>query len=402
MEGRAYSTAGPLVRENLRRNRRRMIEVINRITFKWALRLQRLGRLPGVVSEVYLYGQNCLERTWEKAPILVFSHKKIHDAVVFLHFMLARPMVSFLPHTVIAQGGLFSAIYLFRDFVPAGWKRSFLRRPAIAVSRAVGRWMDMRLRSFNCHPVHRRFRDVPSQRIYESPYFAGGELMGRDYESYLEFTRDETKESLHNVMSDIQEKNMCLVLFPEGKYQHNGEVAKANRTIEEMAKLTKHPVLCNSLSYDELCPDRLGRIDAFIQTVQEEKAPQVPGESFRDRIQRILQEGTVATASHLLALSLSRLRTRPFRKTELVEIFENICRKAIETGSLIDERLRSADFRIDRIRRFFRGPAAKWLVLKKGVYEVSAKRLVRYRSSERTVNDLDWNINNISHLVPYL
>ncbi len=402
MAPRAYFPAGPIVRANLKENRGKMVQAISGLALKWALRIYRFGRLPGFVSDVYLYGRETLEKSWEKSPILIFSHKKIQDAFVFLNFMLSRPMSSFLPHTVIAQGGLFSAIYLYRDFVPAGWKRSFLRRPLVSISRAAGRWMNMRLRSLNCHPVHRRFRDVPSQRIYESPYFAGPELMGREYDAYLEFTREETRESLQNVISDIREKNMCLVLFPEGKYQHTGEVARPNRTIEEMAHLTKHPVLCNSFSYDELCPDRLGRIDAFIQSVDEGSAPRAEGETFRDRIHRLLQEGTVASASHLLALTVSRLRSKAFRKEELKDLFEEICAKALDAGALMDERLRSPDFRADRVRRFFRGPAARWMVMKKGAYEVSSKNLVRFRSSERTVNDLDWNINNIAHLVPLL
>lgn len=354
-----------------------------------AVKFHRAARFPGCLADLFLVNGEALRQPLEKSPILAFSHKKLHDVLLTIQFLLCRefPMPR---HTVMAQGGLFSGMYVYRDWVPRFFKRLPMRYAALWFSRRMGKALERFFRALDCNPVYRRFRDVPSRRVYEGPLFAGREISGLSYDEFMVHTRKETEKSISTVMRHIMEENRQLIVFPEGKYQHSGEITRLNRYLMKIAGDSGHPVMTVSFSYDELCPDRWGRIDGWM-------APQVIGPDRRaaltEKTANALQKNTVILASHLIAIVL--LSGEQLTRAEFAARMQKLAATAAAASVLVDPRLESVEFCQARLKRFL--SRKKLAKVVSGRVQVNPLAVARYRRSERTVNDLLWNRNNVKH-----
>lgn len=370
-------------------NKSGILAATNPRAARLAVKFHRAARLPGCLADLFLVNGEALKEPLEKAPILAFSHKKLHDVLLTIQFLLCRefPMPK---HTVMAQGGLFSGMYVYRDWMPRFLKRAPLRYAALWFSRRMGGSLERFFRALDCNPVYRRFRDVPSRRVYEGPLFAGKEISGLSYDEFMLHTRKETEKSISTVMRHIMDENRQLIVFPEGKYQHSGEIARLNRYLMKIAGDSGHPVMTVSFSYDELCPDFFGRIDGWM-------APQVIGPDRRaaltEKTANALQRNTVILASHLIAIIL--LCKEKLTADEFAAKMQKLAMAARTANLLIDPRLETIDFCQDRLKRFL--GRRKLARLVSGKIEVNPSAVARFRRSERTVNDLLWNRNNVKH-----
>lgn len=361
---------------------------------RWARRVHRASRLPGFLGEVFILNCHILREHTEKAPILAFSHKKIHDLFTVVELALARsfPMHG---HTVIAQGGLFSGMYVYRDWVPLFLKRWPFRPFSELLSRFIGHKIETLLRGANCHPVYRRFRDVPSRKVYDSYVFSGKRISGMTYDQFTDYTRNETQKSIEAVRTDIQDRNKSLIIFPEGKYQQSGAIGKLNAFLMSMARESGHPLLTLSITYDELCPDHRGRIDTLITVNRIENQDKLAQATTTS-----LQTNTAITASNLLALILLEAGNQ----IEISSIESNLERMSLALPALafpFDERLLDVQFRKDRIERMLVSRKA-WFQRSNSALNLVQAEMAKFQSSERTVNDLEWNKNNILHALPEL
>ncbi|MBL8021217.1 MAG: hypothetical protein JNM27_16225 [Leptospirales bacterium] len=361
---------------------------------RWARRIHRASRLPGFLGDVFILNCHTLREPTEKAPILAFSHKKIHDLFTVVELALARsfPMHG---HTVIAQGGLFSGMYVYRDWVPLFFKRWPFRMFSEILSRFIGRKIESLLRGANCHPVYRRFRDVPSRKVYDSYVFSGKRISGMTYDQFTEYTRNETQKSIEAVRTNIQDKNKSLVIFPEGKYQQSGAIGKLNAFLMSVAQESGHPLLTLSITYDELCPDKRGRIDTFITVNRIENQDKLAKATTNS-----LQTNTAVTASNLLALILLEAGTQ----TEISSMESNLEKMSHALPALalpFDERLLDVNFRKDRIERML-AARKNWFKRSNNALKLVSSEMAKFQTSERTVNDLEWNKNNIQHAIPAL
>jgi len=387
--------------ENLK-SRDRLVAITNETTVRWASRLHRFAYFPGVLSNIIVHNMEKFGTEDGKAPIIVFAHKKLHDILTLTEFMLARPMEFFFKHTIPAQGGLFGGIYPYRDWVPSLFKGklSFI---GVAVAKKAGAFLNSRFRAFNCHPVYRRFRDLPSRKSYESRTFAGEKVTGLDYDSFLDFTRSETQNSIQEVEKDIIERNNSLVIFPEGGYKHDGTIGKFNLMLVEMYTKSEHPLVFVSQSYDELCPDRLGRIDCLLNVcpVEETGSPSKRGDLL-EAWAADLQKETIIVAGHLIAVILDMFRKAgEILEAELKTKFYLLCSLLPDLKVPFDLRLLDSAFQEDRIRRFVRSHH-RWFRRKKGKLVFRARAMYRFKESERTISDLEWNRNHAIHILSNL
>ncbi|MCE9596425.1 MAG: hypothetical protein K8S54_00505 [Spirochaetia bacterium] len=361
---------------------------------RWARRIHRASRLRGFLGEVLILNCNLLLESTEKAPILAFSHKKIHDLFTVVELALARsfPMHG---HTVIAQGGLFSGMYIYRDWIPLFLKHGPFRFFTESISRFIGSKIEALLRETNCHPVYRRFRDVPSRKVYNSIIFSGQRISGMTYDQFIEYTRSETLKSIDTVRDDIQVRNKSLVIFPEGKYQQNGAIGKLNSFLMNVARESGHPLLTLSITYDELCPDRRGNIDTFITVNKIESQQQLIKAAAAS-----LQNNTAITTSNLLAIILLRAGKQIDLDT-LESKLSKLSNKLPELQLPFDERLLDSDFRKDRVRRMLKSRRT-WFEESRKTLRLNSTEMQKFKATERTVNDLEWNQNNITHALPVL
>ncbi len=353
------------------------------------------------MNEILILNCSLLDQKQGKSPILAFAHKKIHDVFTAVELLLSRgiPMPA---HTVIAQGGLFSGMYAYRDWIPGFLKAFPFRILSIWFARWIGRRMENLFRNAGCNPVYRRFRDVPSRKVYESHLFAGKAISGLTYDEFLEYTRVETHRSIETVRRGIKEENKSLIIFPEGKYQHSGSVAKLNGFLMNIATDSGHPIAAVSMSYDELCPDDRGRIDAVLNVTWIEPADSRA--SLTRKTAAALQEGTAIVASQILAWLLlceGGSASHPSATTGVTrdELYRHFLHMAqcVREGSLpFDPRLASPEFLQDRFDRFWKYNG-EFLSETGGKFYLNRSRLARYSRSERTANDLEWNRNNIIH-----
>lgn len=379
-----------------------------------ARRLQRLIRFPHLLEEVYVRGYENLPVREERAPILALSHKKKHDVAAIVELIAGRPLNRFHDITLIAQAGLFSAMYAYRDMIPrfckrglAGW---FLRRPAIFAAQRVGNLLSKTLSDVNAYPVYREGRDVPAcEEDFRNPIFAGPRITGRSYTEFRKFASRETRQSLMRVQQDMDQFNRFFFIMPEGGYQYDGTIAPLHDFLGVFAYRKQAPTVFGALSYDELCPDRLGRITAFINLLTPTPAPEsktaVP--DFLASGRQALTENTVILASHLLAAAVQTYLTdgRFFRPSELRDRFEEQYEILIHAvrdrdGLLIyDPGLDQARYRNERFRRFMRYGAPRYFRrVGGGRFRVSHESINRFARTERTVNDIQWNLNHARHL----
>jgi hypothetical protein len=411
-------------RRNLR-ELHRIEELVGRPTARQALRVHRLAHLPRMLKELYVLGYERLPLRTEPAPILAFSHKKIHDVLAITEFMAGRPLERFHDLTFIAQAGIFSALYAYRDMVPAFCKTGplapALRPLAIAFARIAGRFLRGAFADVHAYPVYREGRDVPANEAdFNAPEFAGPAITGRDYADYVKFANRETRASLIHVQQDMDEHNRCFFIMPEGGYRYDGSIAPLFDFLGVFAYRKQAPTIFGSLSYDELCPDALGRINAFL-LLSPPAAPPARKDDVQDFLssgRATLRAGTVILASHIIAACVRdcvRENSAPFTLADFAERFE-LCfaalarRRDLRPGGhspdAWDPGLANAGYRARRLADFFRYGTDRYFrraggrAWSKGGkrYVATAASVGRFARSERTVSDIDWNYNHIRHL----
>ncbi|MCR9141931.1 MAG: hypothetical protein NXI24_06740 [bacterium] len=400
-------------RRNLKRPKE-VGELIPPAAVRQAQRLQHIVRMPRMLEEVYVRGYENLPLRKESAPILALSHKKFQDVAAIVELIAGRPLDRFHDITLIAQGGLFSAMYAYRDMVPAFCKRGAaavaLRRPAVYFAHRLGNFLRQTFTDVNAYPVYREGRDIPiSEEDFQDPNFAGPRITGRSYADFVKYANRETLKSVLRVQKDMEERNRMFFIMPEGGYCHDGSVAPLQDFLGVFAFRKQAPTVFGALSYDELCPDRLGRISAFINLLPPSPPPQTKQAGvadFLDEGRRLLTEHTVILASHLIAAVVYEYleRDESFGIDDLRDAFDAHCCElvaaAAEPSSAItcDPGLAKPEYRADRLRRFLRYGSSRYFQKDgRGRLRVSKANIEGFAHSERTVNDIEWNRNHARH-----
>ncbi|MEQ9362812.1 MAG: hypothetical protein RIF32_01135 [Leptospirales bacterium] len=414
----ASTNAAPFVeaihqaRRNLRR-RQEICQLISPGAVRQARRLQNWVRFPRMLERVYVRGYENLPLRSEPAPILALSHKKIHDVAAIVELIAGRPFERFHDITLIAQAGLFSAMYAYRDMIPLFCKRglsgTLLRPAAIFLAHRAGDFLRRTFSDVNAFPVYREGRDIPTcEEDFRNPTFAGPRITGRSYADFVKFANRETRHSLIRVQQDMEDLNRMFFIMPEGGYRHSGAVAPLHDFLGVFAYRKQARTVFGSLSYDELCPDRLGRISAFINLHAPTPPPAAKNdvEIFLARGRRDLARNTVLLASHLFAtIAYEYLENETsFRASDLGNRFEKECAALIaaakfdSSGIVFDPGLEERSYREERLRRFIRHGLRRYFRrVGRGRFQISRKRLEGYARSERTVNDIEWNRNQARH-----
>lgn len=397
-----FISAKQAFRANLSR-RAEMIECLDERIIRWAEWLHRMAYLPGAMYDVYVQGYENFPERKDPAPIVAIAHKKLHDVFAALAFMAGRPLERFHDLTLVAQAGLFYGIYAYRDLVPEFLKRGPFVRPLAAFSRLVGRLTNRFMRSIHANPVFREGVDLPPEDTYYDHVFAGPHVMKMDYPEFLKHAGRTTMSSVVSVQKEMIELNRSFVVFPEGKYCHDGAVAEMQDLAGIVALRKERPLLPVSLTYDELCNDRFGRITAWFKVSELIPHPtdkrQLP--EYLHHLRDTLQKSSIITASHLIASALQHIRLTEQTGFDLVDFkkrYEDYCQAAVESGYAIDERLRDETFRHHQLGRFLRGKGKRWLRQEGHRYYLCEKSISKFAMSERTVDDIAWNANNIRHL----
>ena len=398
-----YVRTRPLVAANLR-NKREFIEKLDETMYRWLRRLKIFFYAPFVVEHIYVRGYENLPCDREPGPVLAFSHKKWHDAVAVLGYMAGRPLERFHNATLVGQAGLFNAMYVYQDLAPDFLKGSFLQRPLVRLVKFLSRGVIRFMEVIHVHPVYRD-ADVPGSRDeYESSEFAGPILMGMDYEQFLKQASRVTRQSIICTQQEMERENYCFLIFPEGIYSHDGAVAEPQDLAGYAAFRKQRPVVYISLSYDELCLDRLRRVTCWIITAKPQ-APPAHKDDIGDYLQagrEQLQRNTVITASNLIALTVrSFKKTKQFRRGDFDAKFHAFADLLVAGPFPFDPGLKNVEYRADRLRRFFRSHRF-FFTNSRDRYSFNEERMAHFLPSERAVNDIDWNANNVRHAWDYL
>lgn len=392
-----------LVRKRMR-NKSALLGVTDATVIKWARRMRRFLHLPGMVDEVYVRGLDRLPKREEHAPILAISHKKIHDVAALIVFMAGRPLERFHDLTYVAQGGLFSPLYTYRDLIPM-FARRHLPRLSTSLARWAGRISERLFSGLHGYPVYREGKDVPpDEDAYESIYFGGTPLFQMIYEDFVKFAGRETRNSVIKVQRDLVEKNRTFVILPEGIYRHDGRVANLQDFLAVTAFRKQRSTTPIALGYDELCPDRLGRISAFIdvaavQTPPAEKKEMAP---FLENIRQILQDHTPITTTNLISLALKERGTQEFAWHLLESDVSDLAKLTTGSPFSYDPGLAKADYLSQKLQRFRKRFGKAWFSWQKGNARLRPIAAETFADSERTCNDILWNCNTVVHLEEYL
>ncbi len=384
------------------KQRRLLQEYLDPAIIKWAARIRAGTYLPGFLENVFVSGYEHLPAREDPAPIIAFSHKKAHDVWTLVEFFVGRPVENFHDVTAIIQAGVHSGIYPWRDLFPGFLKHRVLRWPAVAAANFLGNRLASIFRAVHTRPVFREGLDVPvSAEEYERE-MAAGHLLGMDYADFQRFANRTTMQSVVQVQKEMTRSNASLVIAPEGRYRLDGAVAEIQDLLGVVAYRKERACHLVSLAYDELCPDRLGRIDAFLFV-----SPRVdpPALKFRigaylKRARETLQKNTPVTASHLLAgWLLERHRAGlAFTREDLLRGLQDLSAQVLDAATPVDQRLADESFRQERVARFWKKYARRWLDRSGPAFIVNAERINIYATGERTVNDLEWNRNHTLHL----
>ncbi len=387
------------------RNQRELRRLTDAHVAKWARRLRPLFHLPGLLSEVYVRGFEHLPRRDDLAPILAFSHKKIHDVGSLVLYLAGRPTDRFHDLTYIAQGGIFTPIYGYRDLMPSFAHRHF-QRSAAFVARRIGRFTHYLFTGLHGYPVFRDGVDVPPDRdAYDAPWFAGSRVLGMPYEDFLRFAARETRNSVIRVQRDLVERNRTFIILPEGIYRHNGSVAPLQDFLGVTAFRKQRETIAVSLAYDELCPDRLRRIRAFLVNAPAVAPPQAKEElpAFTERIGTLLQEGTTIATGNLIALALRRLGHETFTWDDLKAEVQELARRAVHSPFVCDPDLTVPERVTHHLGRFRSTYGKRWIRAHTNRrLEVDHEALAAYADSERTCHDLLWNCNAVVHFARHV
>ena len=373
---------------------------------RWARRLRRLSHLPGLIDEMYVRGFENLPLREGPAPILAFSHKKLHDVPAMVMFMAGRPFAHFHDLCYIAQGGLFCGIYAYRDLMPAFAHRHF-RRPAAALSRIIGRFTHRLFTELHGYPVFRDGADVPpDQDAYDADRFSGSLVLGMPYEEFAKYAARATRNAVIRVQRDLVEKNRTFVILPEGIYRHDGRIAELQEFLALTAFRKKRAIVPVAIGYDELCPDRWRRITAWAD-VSPPVDPPVAREACAATtatVRTIFQERTTITASNLIALVLRRRRAEAFRWQDAVDEVQQLAKRTCESGFSADPGLAQERYVSHKLQRFAVTFGKRWLRREcaPGRVALNMEQIQMYADSERTCDDLNWNCNAVVHLSRHL
>lgn len=398
-------------RENLKQLDQ-LAQLIQPATIRQAKRFHRFARLPRLLDDVYVIGYDRLPARAEPAPILALSHKKIHDVGVIVEVMAGRPLQKFHDITLIAQAGIFSAMYTYRDLIPRFCKLgpfSFVLRPlSIATAHRTGKFLRKIFSDVHAYPVYREGRDVPGcEADFIDANFAGPAITGKSYAEFLKFASRETRHSLIRVQQDLVELNRTFLILPEGGYLYDGGVAPLQDFLGVCAYRKQAAVIFGALSYDELCPDRLGRIRAWVHLLPSEPPPAAKTDvpEFLAHGRRLLTNGTVILASHLIAAAVREFQAsgHSFREQDLQDAFERRFQEMLARGASLpvtyDPGLDDAQYRAERFHRFVRRGFSRYFrKVSGGRFQVSPTRVARFARTERTVDDIAWNYNHARHI----
>ncbi|MBX7057373.1 MAG: hypothetical protein K1X75_04860 [Leptospirales bacterium] len=375
--------------------------LINKDMIRWAGRFHALGKLPGMISNVHVSGYDRLPLREQPAPILSFSHKKLHDVFTIVDYMAGRPLDRFHEPTIVAMAGLFDGFYAYRDLLPDILKMAPLRPAAVLLGRSLGRSIRSIFESLNAHPVYRDGSDIPTREQYESAQYSGRSLTGMNYDDFLRRAAKETLNSVVAVQRELAEKNRTFLILPEGRYLHDGQVAEFRDFVGVMAFRKKRALALCGISYDEFCPDALGRVEAWVHTM----SPLAPPESrsaiptFLNEARDCLQSAAPLLATHAIAAALKPLLDGREFLLDDVQLAANEHMQRFAAALLPkDPALQEEARRAERWRSFLRARQSQWMEACAGNrWRLRLSSIDRFARTERSVNDILWNYNCVAH-----
>ncbi|MCB1172840.1 MAG: hypothetical protein KDK39_04715 [Leptospiraceae bacterium] len=392
----------PLAQANLRR-RSELQAIVGAKAWRWAGWLTRLARSYGMLSAVYANEHNHWPLATAEAPLYAFAHKKFHDVPAITIYMLARPLTHFHHVTIIGQAGIHSAVYPYTEWIPGFLKAPLLDPFAVQAARILSWPIKDLFNSVNTYAVYRE-QDMPATVAqYESIHFGGQRILGMDYEAYRQMARQKTRSSLVRVMQDISELNRSLVIAPEGGYCFDGTIQKMQDFLAFTALKKNRRTLPCTISYDELCPDTMGRIDCYVHTGAplDPPAGKTDTQRWSQDLQRILTQNTTIVASQLIAAVLWKHRAQGrIGVDELGAQFHQLAQRMSAISHLqLAPGLLTSKTRERSLRRFLRSVGRKWLRRRGSTYIYNQDKMDSFTAKERTVGNLEWNYNHIAWLV---
>lgn len=397
-----FVSAKQCFHSNLAR-RAELLACVDEPILRWAERIHPLVYLPGLMSDVYVQGYENFPERKEPAPIVALAHKKLHDFFSALVFMAGRPLERFHDVTLVAQAGLFYGIYTYRDLIPDWLKRGPLLYPVTALARIGGFFTNRLMRDIHAHPVFRDEADLVPESFYYGPLFAGHHIMKMNYAEYVKHAGRTTLASVVNVQKELVERNRAFVIFPEGLYCHDGSITELGDLAAIVAFRKERPIIPVSLSYDELCTDRFGRMTAWVKVGKPIPPPTEKKEltDYLAHLRETLQKNTTITASNLIAAALQHIRSKGQAYFDLADFkkrFDDYCMTALNSGFPIDGRLRHEAFRQHQLEVFLKTRGKKWFHQDGQRYYLDENSISKFDTWERSVDDVMWNVNNIRHL----
>lgn len=380
-----------------------LVACLDKPLVNWAERLGRFAFLPYAIDDVFVQGYEHFPLRTDEAPVIAIAHKKLSDVFAALTFMAGRPIERFHDITLVAQAGLFYGIYSYRDLVPTFLKRQPMIPLLAGLSRLSGHLTKQFVHSLHANPVFREGVDLPSELDYYDRRFAGEYIMKMNYDEFVRHAGRTTASSVVTAQKELIQMNRAFVIFPEGKYCHDGAIAEMQDLVGVVSYRKSRPIISASLTYDELCQDKFGRTTGWVKIMPPVQPPRSKAEIPKTlhELRQTLQENSIVTASHLIATTLQKFRNREkptFEWQEFLDRYNRSVSAAIESGFSFDVRLKEQSFRDRQLGRFMRRKGKRWLLKNKRKFSFREDELAQFASTERTVDDLVWNANNIRHL----
>ncbi|MBW7856966.1 MAG: hypothetical protein H3C43_01370, partial [Leptonema sp. (in: Bacteria)] len=215
----------------------------------WVERLGRFAFWPYAIEDVFVQGYEHFPKRSDEAPVIAIAHKKLHDVFAALTFMAGRPLERFHDITLVAQAGLFYGIYSYRDLVPAFLKRQPMVPLLAGLSRLSGRLTNQFVRSLHANPVFREGVDLPKELEYYDRLFAGKQIMKMNYDEFVRYAGRTTASSVVTAQKELIQMNRAFVIFPEGKYCHDGAIAEMQDLAGVVSYRKSRPIVAASLTY---------------------------------------------------------------------------------------------------------------------------------------------------------
>ena len=397
----SYVETRDIVLKNMREGKDYLLKQTSPTYVRWAPHWNRFTHMPRMLDRVCVIGYENLPHGNEPAPILAFSHKKLHDFLTVSQFMMARSFDKFHKYIAILEGGSFNGITVFRDLIPDRLKHGLTRRWSVKFSKSMGAIVRNFLLNIHWHPIYRPGKDIPNSREeYESDGFAGPDILNLDYDKFKKSANQESLRSIKRVQHVINEENGIFIIAPEGGYCGDGSVKECRELLGLIAFKTKRNTAGLSIAYDELCPDSRGRMSCWLNLSTPVNPPAVKDETptYLDRVQKTLQRNTVVLASHLIARTAKDLKKlESFTRDNFEERYNTLVDKIVESDLFFDPGLVDTQFRKVRLMNFFKSWGKKWFKRKGDRFFWNHDAVDAIQVSQRTVCVMDWNINNARH-----